>query len=407
MKSKTGNILLSLLIALSLWLYVSTVVTTTIDMPYYNLQVALQGESVLEGRGLMLISVENDEVDLTLHGSRQNVGKIKASDLQLVADLTNIYSAGTYNLTYSITYPGDVPSGSVSELSKSPDRVTVVIAERTSKEVPVEITYNGNAEDGYIMDPSAVELSDSYVTVSGPLEVVEQIDHASITVNCENATETIVTSQRYVLRDADNEPVDASLITVDVEQIQITVPVSMLKTIPVKLTVIPGGGATEELSSIDIDPMEITISGDASVLSKIDELVLGMVDLGEITGDSWTQTYEIALPEGVTNRSGITTATVTITFPKLATREMTITAIQYIHAPEGMKVEVLTKQLTVTVRGLENEVEALTPGDVVVQVDLSGVENTAAVEPTFTFGNKFSSIGVLGKYSVSVQVSEE
>lgn len=407
MKTKTSNILLSLIIALGLWIYVSTVVTTTIDATYYNLEVALQGESVLGDRNLMLISVENNEVDLTIHGSRQNVGKIKASDLQLVADLTNIYSAGTYNLTYAITYPGDVPSGSVSELSKSPDRVTVVVAERTRKEVPVEITYNGFAADGYIMDPSAVELSNTYVTVSGPKEVVDLIDHASITLDCENATETIVTSQRYVLRDAENEPVDASLITVDVEQVQVTVPVSMLKTIPVKLTIVPGGGAAEETSEILIDPAELSISGDAAILSNLNELVLGTVDLGEITDESWTKTYDIVLPEGVENRSGITTATVTISFPRLATREFTITAIQYVNQPDNMKVQMLTKQLTITVRGLKEEVAALTPADIVAQVDLSGVENTAAVEPEFIFGSKFASVDVLGKYSVSVMVSEE
>ena len=69
--------------------------------------------------------------------------------------------------------------------------------------------------------------------------------------------------------------------------------------------------------------------------------------------------------------------------------------------------DLLTKQLTIWVRGPKDLVEKLTIGDITVTIDLTGVENTAAVEAKITFPPKFASLGAVGKYSVSVHVKPE
>jgi YbbR domain-containing protein len=95
---------------------------------------------------------------------------------------------------------------------------------------------------------------------------------------------------------------------------------------------------------------------------------------------------------------------VKISFPQLATREFTITEFVPLNLAEGMTWEPLTKQLTITVRGLKNQVQRLTAEQITVQVDLDGVENTSAVEPIIRFPEGFDSLGEVGSYSVSVQV---
>jgi translation elongation factor EF-G len=78
-----------------------------------------------------------------------------------------------------------------------------------------------------------------------------------------------------------------------------------------------------------------------------------------------------------------------------------------LNLPAGMVWEPLTKQLTITVRGLKSEVQRLNAADILVQVDLTGVENTAAVEPTIRFPENLSSLGEVGSYSISVQITPE
>lgn len=402
-KNKIGSILLAFVIALGLWMYVITYVSTDHEQTFYNIPVALEGKSMLTDRQLMLLSEEDYLVDIKVSGSRQDVSKINSGNIQVVADLSGIYDAGEHNLTYSVIYPGDVPTGAVSA-QKDPDRVTVIVAKKKTKEIPVQVSYRGDVPADYIKDTSALELDHSYVEITGPEAVVDQIDHAAITIDCEDRTETIYESYRYELQNEQSEPVDAGWITTNVSEVKVYLPVAMVKKIPLTVTVIDGGGATEETSKIVVDPVQISVSGSETALSTLTELNLGTIDLAQVTEDT-VKEFEINLPEGITNVSNLPTATVSITFPRLATREFTITEFEPLNLAPGMIWEPLTKQLTITVRGLKSEVQRLNESDIIVQVDLSGVVNTSAVEPVIIFPKSYESLGEVGSYSVSVQVT--
>ena len=402
-RNKLSALLLSFVIALGLWMYVRTYVNTDFEQTFYNIPVALEGESLLTERQLMLISGDDFEVNIKVHGTRQDVSKINSGNIQLVADLSKINEPGEHHLTYSIIFPGDVPTGAVSA-EKNPDRVKLVVAKKKTKEIPVRVNYLGDVPADYIKDIAALELDYEYVEITGPEEVVDQIDHASVTIDCKNRTETIYESYRYELRDVQEIPVDAGWITTNVSEVKVHLPISMVKKIPLTLTVIDGGGATAETAKIEIEPAQISVSGSETLLGSLTELNLGTIDLAQITGDT-VKEFEINLPEGVKNVTNLPTAKVTISFPRLATREFTITQFQALNVTEGMTWEALTKQLTITVRGLKSEVQQLNEADIIVQLDLSGVENTSAVEPIILLPKSLQSLGAMGSYSVSVQVA--
>ena len=404
-RSKLGALLLSFVIALGLWMYVRTYVNTDYEQTFYNIPVALEGKTRLSDRQLMLLSEEEYVVDLKVHGSRQDVSKINSGNIQVVADLSDINEPGEHNLTYSIIYPGDVPTGAVSA-ERDPDRVTLIVARKKTKEIPVQLNLEGDVPANYIKDNAAVELDHSVVEISGPESVVDQIDHAAITIDCEGRTETIYESCRYVLQDEKNTPVDAAWITTNVSEVKVYLPVSMVKKIPLKVTLVDGGGATEDTTTVQIEPKEISVSGSETALNALSELNLGTIDLSQITEDTVME-FEINLPEGVNNVSNLPTAAVSISFPKLATREFTVSEFEALNLAPGMTWEPLTKQLIITVRGLKSEIQRLGASDIIVQVDLAGVENTAAVEPIIRFPVSYESLGEVGSYSISVQVTPE
>ena len=404
-RNKLGALALSYAIALSLWMYVRTYVKPDYEQTFYNVPVALEGGPKLAERQLMLLSEEEYEVNIKVHGNRQDVSKINSGNIQLVANLADIYEPGEHNLTYTIIYPGDVPTGSVSA-ERNPDRVRVVVARKKTKEIPVKVVYEGDVPADYIKDTAAMELDYTYVEITGPEEVADKIDHAAVTVQRSGRTESIYESYRYALRDSDDKPVDAEYITTSVSEVKVYLPISMVKKIPLTLTLVDGGGATAETTKLGIEPAEISISGSEAALNALPELNLGTIELDQITQDT-TREFEINLPEGVQNVSNLSTAKVTISFPKLATREFTITEFTPLNLPAGMAWEPLPKQLTITVRGLKSEVQRLNAADILVQVDLTGVENTAAVEPTIRFPENLSSLGEVGSYSISVQITPE
>ena len=402
-RNKLGSFLLALVIALGLWLYVVNYINTTHEQTLYNVPVGLEGKSLLTERGFMILSEDDYRVNIAVSGSRQDVSKINASNIQAVADLSKIDEPGEHKLTYNVIFPGDVPTGAVSS-QKDPDRVTVEVARKKTKEIPVTVSYTGDVPASYIKDTSALELDHSYVEITGPEEVVDRIQRANISIDCRGRTESIYESLRFELQDMYCEPVDAVWITTNVSEVKVYLPIVMVKQVPLAVTLVDGGGATADTTKLVIDPAQISISGSETALEALDELNLGIIDLSQITQDQ-ELTFEINLPEGVTNVSNLPTAAVRISFPRLATREFTVSSFEQVNLAYGMKWETLTKQLTITVRGLKDQVQKLDPADIAVRLDLRGVENTSAVEPDILFPAGYESLGVLGSYSVSVQVT--
>lgn len=402
MKNKPMMILLSIVVAFVLWLYVITSVSPDSTKEILGVPVVLDGESILAERNLMLESDSLPTVRVNLEGNRSELVNVEAADLTVVADLAKINAAGTYQLPYTISVPG---AGSMQAIGSQPEKVTVQVVEKLNTKVPVKINYTGSVPEGYIIDRENALLSVQEVTVEGPKDVVEQIDHAAVEVNCDGQTQTIVQTQRFKLCDAQGNPLDVSRVLAKEEEIRVEVRVAAVKKIPLDLTVNDGGGATRASTSISIDPAEITVSGSEAALENLESLSLGTINLADITA-STKKTYEITLPEGIRNESGLTTATVKISFPALSKREFIITNFKITNVAEGMEAELLTKQLTLTVRGPREQVDALRVEEITVELDLTGIINTDTVSPKVTFGAAAPDVGVLGKPTVSVTVAE-
>ena len=105
-KDKLLSMLLSLAIALGLWLYVVTTVSTESTETYNDISVTFDGETVLAERNLMLTSGKNVKVDLRLTGSRGDHKKIMtANDITLRVDLTKVMDPGEVEMSYKIRCP--------------------------------------------------------------------------------------------------------------------------------------------------------------------------------------------------------------------------------------------------------------------------------------------------------------
>lgn len=402
MKNKVLSALIALTLAFGLWLYVITVISPDQTRPYYKVPVVLDNANSLTEKQLMLVSDPNPTVTVELAGNRSDLNKINSSNLLVVADLGSINEAGEYAIGYAVIPPNELISGAMTVQDRDPKRISVVVAERVNKDVPVQIVYEGNVPEGYIK--GTPELDYNEIKVSGPKELVEKIDHAAIKVDLINRTESIAQSYRYELQDAEGKPLDVKLVTTNVEKVRLQLRISAIKKVDLRVNVVDGGGATAQTTQIQYSPKQISIAGSEAMLEGLDELVLGTVNLAEYASDS-VKEFEILLPEGITNESGVNKVTVTISFPELKKKTFDVSSIQTINVPEGMEADVLTKVLTVTVRGPVDQIDTLVPTDLSVQVNLESVNGAEVIEPIITISDKFPDVGCVGKYSVSVTVA--
>lgn len=403
-KNKLYSLLLSVIIAFGLWYYVITTVSPDSEAPIYNIPVVMDGESVLNERGLMITSKSTSTVSLRLSGTRADLNKVNSGNITVKVDLSTIYEPGEQiELFYTPTYPGDVPSNAFVEEYKSP--VYVTVEKRTDKNVPVEIHWTGTRSEGYLYDTESAILDNPTINVIGPASVADQIDHAVIEVDLTDREESFSENFRYTLVDAEDNPVDAEQITTNTAEVRLDMSIQRIKEVQLLAEVIYGGGATAKTATVTVEPSSIRLSGSDAVLAEQgDSITLCTVNLADI--DTSTRLiYTISLREGITNQSGVTEAKVIIEFNGLTTREFIVEDIQSLNVPEGMEAEIINERMTVKVRGPSADMAQLTAEDISVTVDFADAAvGTATYKAVITFADAFRNVGALGPHTVSATV---
>lgn len=408
MKSKIGPLLLSLVLAIGLWMYVITTVSPNSKTTISNVEVDFEGESwLLENRNLMITDGMDTTVDLELSGNRSDLNKLNRSNVTLKVDLTRIYEAGETELSFTPVYPSEVSPSAITVDSRNPASIKLTVEKRLTREIPVRVVFTGAVPEGFIADTENYELDYPVVNIKGPASVVELIEQAYVEVDMAERTESLSESYRYTLCDQEGNPMEVELVTTDVAEVHLDVKVQRFQEIPLKLNVVYGGGATEGYTRYEIKPKSIRVSGSEAVLADLTEIVLGTVNFAEMR-ENTQMTFPINLPEGVTNLTGITEATADISFVGLSIKEYTVERITVVNVPDGLQYELMNEVVKVTLRGPVAMINQIQPEDIVVTVDLTGKEIGASTVKAHIAikGDKYTAVGALGAHSVSVTLKE-
>lgn len=406
MKRKIVYGLLAVLISFGLWMYVVTVVNPEWEDTFYNIPVILENEEILLERGLMLVSEDEPKVTLRLSGNRADMIKLNSSNITIRADLSRIYSAGEQTLSYSIVYPEGVPNNAFEILSQTPQQITLSVVERKSKDVDVQVIFNGTVAEQYIAFKDKATLDFEKITVTGPASVVDRIAAAKVEVNLDGQTETISQQYEYVLCDAEGNAVESDWLKTNTEQVLYTLKIQQWKDIALRVDVISGGGMKQENCTITQTVDSIRVSGSEKLLADLgDELFLGTIDLGMIENSQVISFAIPVMPEGVTNLSETSTVDVTIQMPVFPIKEFAVTDIQAVNAT-GMNVTISTKEKVVKVRGPQAYLDIMTANDLKIHVDFTGAEaGTATYEAKVIVSDAFAGfVGAVGAYDVSATV---
>lgn len=409
MNNKFWYMLLSGVIAFVLWFYVITVVSPESEDTFYDIPVSYQNFDVLEERGLMIVS-DTPTVTLKLKGNRSDLNELNAANITILVNLAAIQTPGTQMLRYDYSFPANLPNNAFEVLSQSPNLLELKVENRISKPVPIRIEYLGSVPSGFIADKENPNIDVTTVEVVGPESVVSQIHHASIPVDLTNQVETVVGQFAYTLCNEAGEPVDVEMVTANVETVNLAVKIQRLKELPLKLNVVDGGGATQQTCKIHLSHESIWVSGSENKLQALDQIELGTVYLAELLEENNTLEYEIVLPEGVTNTSGVLKVTVTISFPELSSKKLQLTQSRFraANVPEGMRVDWITEVLEIEFRGPAELIEGLSEEDILVQLDFDGEEaGTVSKVPRLTLSSAHDGVGALSVPTLTAVLVEE
>ena len=410
MQSKFWRIALSVAVAIALWAYVITTVSPESEDTFYDIPVSYQND-VLEERGLMIVS-EKPTVTLTLKGNRSDLNELNENNITIVVNLAAIQAPGTQMVRYDVSYPANLPNNAFETISQTPNMLKLKVENKIKKTVPIVLEYIGTVPEGFIDDRENPVMDTAVVEVAGPESSVEQIDRAVIQVDLTNKTDSVVGAFQYVLCNKDGEPVDAQMVTTNVEEVNLSVKIQRLKEVPLVLNLVDGGGATKDTCELDMDITSIWVAGAENKLRDLEQVELGTINLAELKDETNTLTFEILLPEGVTNINDVQEVTATISFPDLRTKKLTISKDQFLAAgvPADAEVIWVTETVEIELRGPKALIKKITEKDIVVTMDFSSEElGSVNKVPKITLGSAYSDVGTISVSSViaTLQIGED
>ena len=380
--SKILYIFLSVLLAIALWFYVTSLDGNEDSKTISGIQVEFAGVEALEQRGLMIVG-DAPRVSVRVSAAPMVLARLDSQSVQVSVDVSQITEASQYTLAYTATLslPAGVSSSQVQFLSGQTGNVTFTVARYTSRQVEIQGQFVGTVAEGY-MPGSADDFvfSPTVLTVSGQADMVNQVSYVRVTVDGENLTESINGDYPYEFIGIDGEPLEDLDVEVDSETIHVSYPIYATAEIPLQVTLVAGGGASDENASYDLSADTILVAGSAQAVAAIQEegaLTIAAIDLATVR-DGDQLHVSIPLTDELTNISGFTEVTVTIHIDDgLETRAIEVDNIDYINCPEGWTARILTQVLSVEIRGTPELVDSVIEENVIVSVDLSSIHEAA------------------------------
>ncbi len=405
--SRALYIVLACILSVILWLYVASYTNTDMEAQLTGLEIDyVGGDDILRDRKLLVMEKDQQSVSLTILGKRNVISAINKDEVRVSVDLTDIRSTGVYEKVYTVTFPESVKEDAVLIVKRSPEFVTVNIDKLMTKDVEVRGDFEGSIAEGYMQEPITYEPAT--VQVTGPEEIVSHISCARVVLDRENLSRTVSGTVSYTLLDYENKAVDMQELTVDVNTVEYTIPIVMVKDIVLTVDLIEGGGATEANAVVDINPKVLTVTGDAELLQGVNRIALGAIDLASFQ-QSYTVIYPIPLPNGAENLSGEKEATVTVSIRGLVTRTIITTNIPFSNVSDGYEAYKVTQYNEVVIRGPAEIVALVAPDNVQLVADLSDIGNAVGrySVPTTVYISGYSGVGVIsGNYNVVVSLEE-
>ena len=404
--SKWFYVLLSIFFATLFWLFVRNTLDPSQDITVRNIPVVLTGENMLEDQGLTVKAISDERVNLNINCPLSISHQLNFNTMSVAVDVSKCSAAENYSLGYTIVYPINVNKDKILVNDRNPSKITVTVDKLNSSTFQIEPRLQGSVAEGY--QAGKWSLSQDSVIVSGTAEQVSQIAGVEAVLTGENLTERVSNDVPLVLLDAQGNVLDDLDVKLSVDTVYVTLPIVVLRDIPLTVSLISGGGVNVDNVhdyTVTTHPETITISGEKDDMENLTEISLGSIDLAKVIGVN-SFSFPINLDSSLENVSGMSQATVTVTINNLDTATFDVENIDLIQIPEGRAAEKITQMRTIVVRGHEEDLAMLDASQFRIVADLSEQTTTGSIQvPVKVYLNAPSTVGVIGEYNIVVKIS--
>ena len=379
MRRFTNNLrtfLLALVLGVSVWISAVTGADPD-EVRIYPDTIPL--EIIGTDPSLIITSEIPSAVEVTLRAPSSVWEQLTAQDnsVQATLDLSEL-NAGVHTVEIQIR----VIERPYQIVLVDPKTVSVVLEPLATLKLPIEQSLSGLPAIGY--QAGDVKIDPTEVVISGPESLVNQATRARVMVDLDGIREDIDQSNPIQIVDENNSIIRG--LTVTPENARVTVPVSQqggFRDVAVKVVVQGQQAAGYRVENISVFPPVVTVfSADPELVNSLPGILETQpLDLQEANEDITTR-LALNLPENVT-LVGAQTVEVTVGISPIQTSLTLLNqTINVIGLTEGLSVQIFPQTVDVIISGPLPTLDALTPQDIRVTVDVTGLGlGTHQIEP--------------------------
>ena len=367
-----GLKILAFVFSFLLWLVVVNIDDPT-QTRTFTAVVSVSNEDALKSAG-KLYSIKDgvNTVSFRVTAKRSIIEKLSPSDFSAVADMNNLENEERIPVTISAkSYANYIT------ISSKQNYLYVVLEDEVTQRFVISARTTGTLEAGFAVD--SVTCSPTVITVTGPEDIVSDIESVVATANITGVTNNFTESVIPKFYDESGNEVDSSELTLSVSTVGVSV--IFANTKPVDIVVKTSGTLPEGLTldSIKTDPSSVMIIGESSALNDVTSITIpdSVINLSDLTG-SFTTTVDISsyIPANVTLTEGSSskvTIYVLMSGQTASTAALSADNIELTNIPEGIAVAVNNQNITVNVFGTEEALSTLDTSDIKGYIDCSSL----------------------------------
>ena len=379
---------LSLIIAILIWLLVRNVDDPIVVRTFYEIPVSIENASYLaENLEIPLLVDGKDTVKVRVKGARSVVSKLKKEDIKAVADMTQIISKDTTPIMVPVEVTGTGISD--SDITVRHRNIQVDIEKQKSVEKTIAVS-TGDTQPDKDYEIGNLKANPEKVTISGPETIINKIDKvvALIDVTGRKESNIEIKSQLKIYDKNLDELSPKQLEYLNIKEISdntIRIQAQFWKvkqSVKIKAEYSGEPKRGYEVDSINLVPDTISVAGTDEALKKLEqegntlEIPGKYIDVTDKTGD-FEQNIDLSelLPEDlklVRDLNSSVIATVKILPYNSRDYEVSVTQIEADNKAEDLDLIFQDEQITIRAKAKEQDLDSLSAANIQVQIDLSG-----------------------------------
>lgn len=404
--NKRFTVPFSLGLAFVLWLVITINQNPIIERSFSDMTINVNLENTFASdKGMSIVDdISTQKFTVVVRGASYAVSSIKSGDINVYASAASVDAPGEYNLDVMASKTNQLANYEI--LSVTPSTMKISFDYIDTKDFTIKPKTEGaTAKDGLIAENGIVSGTENdTVTISGPRTVMNKI---SSVVALAKVNKTLDVSETFdadiVLYDEQGNQISDEHLTLSINKVKVTVPISKTKTVPVLVdfTNLPNGFDKNSIS-YSLNYSSVTVIGKPETVDKTESVTLSPIDLTAVSPTANSFDVSAKLPEGVRLVDNIEYFNVKLNIDNYSQKVITVSDITCNGLGSGLKIQNIAEIKNVRICGPKSVIKNI--GSAYAEIDLSGkTAGQHSVEVNISFKEN-NNVWAIGTYTTTVSI---